>query len=299
MAIQTATTGQLENAQNTIIAKARYTQEHNMPVVQLFEKFSLPKGAKTITVPKVGQATFSGLTDGVDMVDTQDIGMTTVDLSTAEVGAKFILTDKLVRQESEDVFSIVGRQLGDGLARKKDTDAIALFSGFSGALGADDKGLIVVNLLACIGYAKANKFPSPLRVVHHPNAIFDTMRSSSVVASIASGAGTPTYNLGPLPSDPDAGKYLKNFYKFSFNGADIFEDGNIAVIGSTDSGYGAIFSPGAAAYVESVGFSSAKERDESLRATEIVVVADYSLTELDDAYGASMRYEIGAPATNL
>ncbi len=45
--------------------------------------------------------------------------MTTVDLTASEVGAKVILTDKLVRQSAANVMSIVGRQLGDGMARRK------------------------------------------------------------------------------------------------------------------------------------------------------------------------------------
>src|SRR3989304_934255 len=125
MAIQTATTGNLENAQNIILTKARYTAEHNAPVIQLFEKFMLPQGAKTVTVPKVAQATFAGLVDGVDMTATADIGMTTVDLTSAEVGCKFILTDKLVRQANDNAFAVVGRMLGDGLALKQDTDGLA------------------------------------------------------------------------------------------------------------------------------------------------------------------------------
>ncbi len=116
---QTATTGNLENAQNIIIAAARYTEEHNAPAMNLIEQFTLPKGAKQVTVPKVGQMSMQDLTDGVDIVDEEDIGMTTVDLTASEVGAKIILTDKLVRQSAENVFSMIGRQLGDGMARKK------------------------------------------------------------------------------------------------------------------------------------------------------------------------------------
>ena len=41
---QTATTGNLENAQRIIIASARYTEEHNAPALALIEQFSLPKG---------------------------------------------------------------------------------------------------------------------------------------------------------------------------------------------------------------------------------------------------------------
>ena len=117
---QTATTGNLENAQRIIIASARYTEEHNAPALALIEQFSLPKGSKQVTVPKVGQMTMSDLVDGQDIIDEEDIGMTTVDLTASEVGAKVILTDKLVRQAADNVFSMIGRQLGDGMARKKD-----------------------------------------------------------------------------------------------------------------------------------------------------------------------------------
>ena len=108
---QTATTGNLENASKIIIAAARYTEEHNAPAMALIESFSLPSGSKQVTVPKVGQMQVSDLTDGVDITDDEEIGMTTVDLTASEVGAKVILTDKLVREQQNNVFTIIGKQL--------------------------------------------------------------------------------------------------------------------------------------------------------------------------------------------
>ena len=100
---QTATTGNLENAQKIIIASSRYTEEHNAPAMALIEQFNLPNGSTQVTVPKVGQMTVSDLVDGQDIIDEEEIGMTTVDLTASEVGAKIILTDKLVRQSAENV----------------------------------------------------------------------------------------------------------------------------------------------------------------------------------------------------
>ena len=78
--------------------------------------------------------------------------MTTVDLTASDVGAKIILTDKLVRQSAENVFSMIGRQLGDGMARKKDTDVIALWPSLNGGtvLGADGRNMNVANTHAVI-----------------------------------------------------------------------------------------------------------------------------------------------------
>ena len=114
---QTATTGNIESAQKIIIGAARYTEEHNAPALALIESFSLGKGNKQVTVPKVGQMTMSDLQDGIDMIDEEDIGMTPVDLTASEVGAKVIIPDKLLRQSAVNVMSIIGRQLGVGLAR--------------------------------------------------------------------------------------------------------------------------------------------------------------------------------------
>ncbi len=290
MPIQTATTGNLEDAQNIILAKARHTAENNAPVVQLFEKFTLPQGAKQITVPKVGQVTFANLTDGVDLTDTADIGMTTTDLTVGEVGCKFIITDMLRDQANDNVFEMTGRQLGNGLARKKNNDGIALFTGLSTGLGADDKDMEIINLAACIAYARANNFPDPVNIVHHPNAVYMCMSSMAIV---------PETTADPLAgADADRSALLKNFYKMRFDNVGIFQTGDIAKYSTEDSGYGAIFSQNCFAYLESIGFQTKNDEDISLRATEVVTIARYGVFELDDNYGASMRYEIGTIATN-
>ena len=157
---QTATTGSLENAQRIIIASARYTEEHNAPAMNLIEQFNLPSGSKQVTVPKVSQMDMSDLVDGQDIVDEEDIGMTTVYLTAAEVGAKVIITDKLARQSAENVFSMIGRQLGDGMARKKDKDVLALYSGFSTDIGSAGRSMSLANVSATVAYAKGNKFGS-------------------------------------------------------------------------------------------------------------------------------------------
>jgi len=289
MAIQTATTGNLENAQRIAIAEARYTTEHNAPCAALIEHMTLKKGEKQVTVPKVGQMSASDLEDGVDLVDTEDIGMTTTDLTTGEVGLKVILTDKLLRQENEDVFRMVGRQMGDAMARKENTDVIALYSGLNGgtALGADNKSMSMTNTAACIAWAKANKIPGTIAIVHHPNAVYDLMKSMAVTPSA-------TY---PMPHGFSE-DLLKDFYKIMVNQTAIFETGDIEKITGYDSGYGAIFGKAAMVQLKSKAMETERERDASLRAWELVVTADYGCFELDDGLGAPMQYEIGDPATN-
>ena len=286
---QTATTGNLEKAQKTIIATARYTEEHNAPAMALIESMNLPKGASTVTVPKVGQMSMSDLVDGQDIIDEEEIGMTTVDLTASEVGAKIILTDKLVRQMAQNVFSIKGRQLGDGMARKKDTDVHALYSGLNGGttLGAAGGTVTLAKIAGAIAYTKANKFGSQVYILQHPNAVYQ-------IAATAVTAST-TY---PVPAGWSS-DLLGNFFSGlrPLNGVPIFEDGNLS-IDSSDDAIGVIAAKDALVVLNSVDTRTERQRDVSLRATEVVMTADYGVFELDDSRGAPLTYDASAPATS-
>ena len=284
---QNATTGSLENAQKIIIATARYTEEHNAPAMNLIEQFNLPKGNKQVTVPKVGQMSMSDLVDGLDIVDEEQIGMTTVDLTASEVGAKIILTDKLVRQSAQNIFSMIGRQLGDGMARKKDVDVLALYSGFSTDIGAAGRSMSLANVSATVAYAKGKKFGSQVYIVQHPFAVWDIANTAVTASS--------TY---PVPTGWSQ-DLLGNFFSGlrPINGVPIFEDGNIT-IDSSDDAVGVCADKSALAVLKSVDTRTERQRDASLRATEVVITADYGVFELDDSKGVALTLDAGTPATS-
>ena len=286
MPIQIASETNLANAQRIVIAECRYTAEHSAPCPNLVEKFTLGQGEKQITVPKVSQMDASNLTDGQDITTSEAIGMSTVDLTTGEVGLKVILSDKLVRQSQPDMFRVIGRQMGDAMARKLDEDIIALFSSLNGGttLGVADCTWTVAKLGSYMAYAKMQKFPKPISIVHHPYSVMDLTRAITL---------TPMATY-PIPHGY-AEDLLTDFYKFSMNGIPIFEDGNITPDGSDDA-VGAIFSKHAMCTITSVAPYTERERDASLRAWEVVVVSDYGCFELDDGYGAPITIDAAAPA---
>ena len=283
---QTSTTGNLENAQKIIISAARYTEEHNAPALALIESFSLGKGEKQVTVPKVGQMSVSDLVDGQDIIDEEEIGMTTVDLTASEVGAKVIITDKLLKQSAVNVMSIIGRQLGDGMARKKDTDVHALYSGFSTSLGAANTTMSLANTAGAIAYAKANKFGSQVYIIQHPNAVFDIANTAVTASS--------TYPVPKGWSEDLLGEFFSGLRPL--NGVAIFEDGNLTIDASDDV-VGAIADKSALCVLNSVTTKTERQRDASLRATEIVMTSDYGVFELDDSRGASLTMDASAPST--
>ncbi len=280
--VQTATTGNLASAQRIVIEQARYTAEHNAPMLQLVEHFRLGKGEKQIDVPKVGQFTAQAVGDGVDIVDEQDINMSIVTMTTSEVGLKIILTDKLVRQLNEDTFRMVGRQAGDAMARKKDTDLLGLFTALNGGtdLASGTHDMELGNVSVMIGHAMANKFPKPWAIVVHPWTVTQFVNSTFGYAS-----GTPGTGAGAAFPAEYSQDLLKDYFSVSVGGVPIFHDGNITV-DTNDDGQGAVFSKNALAYAESVEYNQEIERDASMRANELVWTSDYGVFELDDGYGA-------------
>ena len=284
---QAAGTGNLANAQRTIIAAVRFTEEHNAPAMALIEKMTLEKGASTVTVPKVGQMTISDLVDGQDIVDEEDIGMTTIDLTSAEVGAKVIVTDKLVRQSQPNVFSMIGRQLGDGFGRKEDTDVHALYPGLNGGttFGGITKLATFANLAGAIAKAKGYKFGINIHIVLHPYSVYALIKTMVVTP------GT-TY---PIPNGFSQ-ELLQNFWTGirPINNTPIFEDGNLAIDTDNDA-VGFIGAKDALVVLRSLATRTERERDASLRATEIVMVSDYGVFELDDTKGAPLTFDAIVP----
>ena len=286
--VQTSTTGNLQNMSRIMLAAARYTEEHNAPMVGLVEKFNLKKGDYQLTIPKVAQMDAEDLVEGRDMVDSEDIDVSTVTATTAEVGLKVIITDTLLQQNNEDVFKIIGRQMGDAMARKKDTDIIALFPTLNGAtkLGADNANFTLANASAVIATAKADQFGSDIFVVHHPNALW----------KLATDVGN-TLATYPLP-DAFNKPAVKDYWTgIKLSGVPFFEDGNIQTV-TDNSGYGVIADKTAMGHLAARARREERERDISLRAFEVVVTEDYAVFEVDDTRGAAIQYEIGNPSTS-
>ena len=288
MAVQTSGTGNLQAMSRIMLAAARYTEEHNAPMVGLIEKFSLGKGEYQLTIPKVAQMTAEDLAEGQDMIDSEDIDVSTVTATTAEVGLKVIITDTLLQQNNEDVFKIIGRQMGEAMARKKDTDIIALFPTLNGAvkLGADNANFTLANASAIIATAKADQFGNDIYVVHHPNALW----------KLATDVGN-TLATYPLP-DAFNKPAVKDYWTgIKLSGVPFFEDGNIQTV-TDNSGYGVIADKTAMGHLAARARREERDRDISLRAHEVVVTEDYAVFEVDDTRGAAIQYEIGNPSTS-
>ena len=282
-----STSAQAENAQKVMVAAARYTREHNAVAYNLITKMELPKGHRSVQAPKVGTFTFSDLTEGEDMTDEQQVNIRTVELTVKEVGAKVILSDVLLDQNATTpIMSIVGRQAANGFARKSDTDVTALYPGLNGgtAFGGAADSFVVSNAASVILKCQGKTEPfDPDYVVQHPYQYFPLLRSASVVGGV---------NLNPPPGRHE--KLLADFFRWSLNGVDFYQDGNLTIDSSGDV-TGVIAAKDAMVALEAKEFGLERERDASLRAWELNWVARYNVFELDDSHGAPLLYDAAVP----
>ncbi len=297
----------LSSAQRIIIEAARYTQEANAPSWALAEKFTLPRGSKTVSVPKLGQFTLADLTDGTDIStdvtgSSNGLGYAMVDLTAAEVGGMVTLTDKLVRQNgTTDVFRMVGRQFGDAGARKRDTDVQLLYPGLNGgtAYGSSVSRLTLEHFAATIANARgggssgtggsagnAAEAFDPTYAVVHPHMSFDITKSATAIG-----------NNNVRVNDQREEAMLNRFWRYAFGGVEVYDSNNIG-LSSINLATGVIAQRDAIATIESIGWTVERERNASLRATEVVFVSDYGVAELDDAHGAPLTYLATPPATS-
>jgi hypothetical protein len=187
---------------------------------------------------------------------------------------------------------MIGRQLGDGMARKKDNDVTALYTATNNSvnLGATTKVMTAINFGAAIAYAKGNNFGSQIYAIHHPFAVYGFVKSAAVTPS-------STY---PVP-DGWAQDLLKEFFVGlrPLNGVPLFEDGNITVDASTNDAIGFIGNKDCLGVLESVKEKTERQRDASMRATEVVITSDYGVFELDDTRGAGMKYTAATPSSSV
>jgi hypothetical protein len=274
-----------------MISAALFTTEHNTVMPQVVEKFRLKQGEDTGVFPKLGQMTLRRLTEGEDIVDTEDIGMTTVSVQTSEAGGKVILTDRLLRTNVAANFRTTGRQLGDAAARIMDEDGVALFPGLNGGTdyGLAARVFSASNAVGAIGFAKHNKMGGDLRIVHHPSAILRLSRDLNVI-------GLAQTNQYPIPAGFTASKLQKFWTGIRLGGVSFFETGNIPIDGDGDA-IGGIFDRSALGYLESKGWGRERQRDATLRAWELVIVADYAFFEHDDTRGAPLTFDAAAPVS--
>ncbi|MDD5095064.1 MAG: hypothetical protein PHV74_11900, partial [Dehalococcoidia bacterium] len=120
------TTSTLSDTMPKLLEAARFTEMTTHVMRQLAWVINKPLHSGTVVyLPYFSTATASDLTEGVDMSSAQSMADTAVTVTPREVGAQILLTDKLIRDNNEDIIKAAGRILGNAMITKLDTDLTA------------------------------------------------------------------------------------------------------------------------------------------------------------------------------
>lgn len=290
MAITKTTT--LADTIPTIIEEARFTEQFKAVMSGLVWniKKKLHEGS-TINVPYFGTVTASALTEGVDMTSSQTMADTNVPITPGEVGCKIIITDKLARDNQEDILRAAGRILGDAMAVKRDGDLLdelddgttTLGAGTTATLGqfAAARAILAGNAVSAGGPA-----PQPYVCVHHPFVYMDLV---DVLTPLIPGTAG---NVVPMSGIAD--EVVRNYGVGKLFGVPMVEDGNL----DTTTCKGGMFSSGKGGGIilaTADEWDVKPERDESLRATELNIVGEYGVGEYLAGWIVELYHDAATP----
>jgi len=274
MAATTSTT--LDDLFANIIAQARFTAEEESLMMGLVTQYNIgDEAGKTIQVPKYPAITAADLTEGTDLTSTT-VSTSSVNITVGEVGAQVVLTD-LAAMGAGNPAEELGTVLGNSIATKMDQDLIALFDGFSTALGAAGQEITVADLFKAAATLRNNKAQGEIFAVVNPFQAYQL--KANLTNTFANPNGGVAQNTAMI-----------NSYVGTLAGIDVYESANVAVDGNDDA-KGAVFSREALAIAIKRDFQIEAQRDASLRAFELNATAIYGVGELDDTYGVEMLFD--------
>ena len=270
------TSSTLDNLFANIIAAARFTAEEESLMMGLVTMYNIgDEAGKTIQVPKYPAVTAADLTEGTDM-SSSTVSTSSVTITVGEVGAQVVLTD-VAAMGAGNPAEELGTVLGNSIATKIDTDLIALFDGFSTALGGAGTEITVADIFKPAATLRNNNAQGDIFAVVHPFQAYQL--KANLTNTFANPNGGDAQNTA-----------MVNSYVGTIAGVDIYESSNITVDGSDDA-KGAVFSREALAIAMKRAFQIETQRDASLRAFELNATAVYGVGELDDTYGVEMLFD--------
>ena len=271
-----ATSTSLNDLYANIVQAALFTLSEQTVIRPLVRNYNMVGTPGLVAqVPKYAAIAADGVAEGTDLSNT---AFTTdpATITATEAGVLVTLTDLAREGAAEDVAAAVGRQIGDGLAKKVDTDLAALFTGFTNTVGSGARELTVEDFFKAAAILRNNQAPGNYVSVIHPYQAFQIKKQ------LTNAGTTMSHNLSDVGNTA-----LRDGFVGRLAGIDIFE--STVVTGDSAGAFvGAVMSSDALAYMVKREMRIEEQRDASLRATEIVGTMAYGVSELFDAYGVQL-----------
>ena len=234
---------------------------------------------KNVNLPTFGTVVARNLTEGIDNTVSETMSDTSVTITPGEVGCKMVLTDKLVRDDNEDVKAAAGRLLGEAMELKRDQDLLGQLASAGTTLGAGGTwtlGQIAASRAIIRGVQPSSGGPwtGGLVAIQHPYVALDLVDVMTPLAPVSGTAGTGA-PFGNMVED-----VVRNYGIGRLFGMPVLEDGNIDITTIAATAKGGVFATGegsAIVLATANEWSVEPERDASLRATELNITGEYGV----------------------
>jgi len=263
----------LDDLISPLVAEALFVASEASIMRNLVRNYTMPKNSgKVLQVPIYPVVAAAAVAEATDLTNTA-VSTSKADLTVSEVGIMATITDMAINTAESDVIKDLGKLFGEGIARKIDADLMALFDGFSGAVGAADAAITVAKIFEAVSKLKQSGVPSnDMSCVLHPAVAYDLKANM-----------TNTF-ANPNPTDL-ANEALRTGFVGQLAGVNVYESSNMANTGTGGDFKGGLFHKDALGLAMLQDIKIETQRDASIRGTEIVATAVYGVGELHDSYG--------------
>jgi N4-gp56 family major capsid protein len=278
-----STTTTLNDLLPSIVAEAMFVASERSIMRGLVRNFNLGAGqGKTVTLPIYPTVDAAALTEGDEVTNTA-VSTSGATVTISPVAVRTLVTDLAIQSAPSNVVADLGRVFGEGIARKMDADLLALFDGFSTALGDGTTAITPAVIFNAVAKLRTAGVPlDGIVAVLHPAVAYD------LKAALTTGGNTAFYAaaMGPV-----ANQAMQEGLIGSLAGIPIFESANMANSGTTGDYKGAVFHRDALGLAMIGDINIETQRRASYVGTDVVASLHYGVSELYDGYGVELHYD--------
>ena len=273
-----STSSTLSELYTEIVAEAQFVASEQSIMRNLVRNYAITGGGKAVEVPIYAAVSAAAVNEATDLSNTA-INPSSQTITASEVGVMTTLTDLARNAAPRNVAADIGRLFGEAVAKKQDQDLIALFDGFSTAVGDGTTAINAAAIFNALSTLRENALNiNECAVVLHPKIAFDLKANLTNTFANA--------NANDL-----ANEALRSGFVGSLAGMNVFETSNMSNTGNAGDYKGGAFHRDAIALAEMQGLKIETQRDASLRADEIVATAVYGVGEIHDSYGVELHHD--------
>jgi len=271
-----STTTTLNDLLPSIVAEAMFVAGERSIMRGLVKNYTLSPGqGKTVTVPIYPRQTAVSVTEG-DEVGNTAVSTDSALLTVTTAAIRTMVTDLAVASAASNVVGDLGRLFGEAIARKVDTDLMALFASFSVGVGGVGTTLSAATIAQAAAKLRAAGVPATdLACVLNPYVAYD------LKAAITNTFANP--NAGMIQNEAMATGYIGTLF-----GIPVYESSLIADTGTAGDFVGGVFHREALGLAMIGDINIETQRRASFLGTDIVASMHYGVGELYDGYGVNV-----------